>query len=323
MLDRRIQGLDKNCSATGFGAWGIGGATPGGTSYGDIDEDTAQATISAAFSAGMRFFDTAPVYGYGQSETRLGKALAAHRKQIILATKGGLYDYDKGADFSVASLDEGLDASLKRLATPHVDLYQLHNPTADVFSRETCLADFLDQIKADGRASLIGVSVKSPSDAFALLKAYPFETIQLNFNMLDLRALTSGLLDHCAEKGIAVLARTPLCFGFLSLKVDENTTFAKADHRAHWPREQLALWASGAQQAQNIAARHDPITASPAARALRFCLLHKAVKSVLTGPMTPAEALENAAACAMPPLETTCLKEISQLNASRSFLSKR
>ena len=321
MQKRTIQGIGKETSVIGFGAWGIGGATPGGTSYGNITELDALACIHAAYCAGLRFFDTSPAYGYGKSEDRLGKALAGRRDNVVIATKGGLYDYSVGADFSIAALDSGLDASLKRLDTAYVDIFQLHNPPTNL-AQEVNLCAFLDTIIADGRARTVGISVKSPSDAYALLNAYPFTAVQLNLNMLDVRALTSGLLDLCAERGISVLARTPLCFGFLSLAIDENTKFEASDHRAHWPREQLAMWALGAREAQAIATGHDLEDASAAARALRFCLLHPAVKTVLTGPMTTAEAEENAAAGSMPSLGAACTNDMLTLNAQSSFFVK-
>jgi len=318
MQTRSLSGLSKNCPVIAFGAWGIGGATPGGTSYGDISEQDAHGCIDAAYIAGMRLFDTSPAYGYGNSEHRLGEALTRRRGDVIIATKGGLYDYGAGADFSAGTLDSELDASLKRLKTEHVDIFQLHNPPADLAQNDG-LRTFLDNITRDGRATTVGISVKSPADAFSLLDAYPFTAVQVNLNMLDVRALTSGLLDRCAEQNISVLARTPLCFGFLSLAVDENTEFAASDHRAHWSREQLALWASGARDAQAIVARHDPANTSLAARALRFGLLHPAVKTVLTGPMTAVEARENAAAGSLPPLDANCLKDVLALNAETPF----
>jgi len=322
MQKRKFESIDKAAPVIGFGAWGIGGGTPGGTSYGNISEEDALACILAAYNAGMRFFDTSPAYGYGKSEARLGLALADKRQDVVIATKGGLYDYDAGPDFSIESLERGLDKSLYNLGTEYVDIFQLHNPPTDL-AHAVELKRFLNAITADGRAKTVGISVKSPGDAFALLEAHPFTTLQLNLNMLDVRALECGLLDLCGAKNISVLARTPLCFGFLSLAIDENTSFDAGDHRAHWPRRQLALWASGAREAQAIAKKHDPENVSAVARALRFCLLHPAVKAVLTGPMTPSEAEENAAAGNLPPLDKACLNEMIALNTLSSFFLKK
>jgi len=319
MHTRTIGGLLEPCPVIGFGGWGIGGATPGATSYGDIDDTAAHSCIDAALMAGMRFFDTSPAYGYGLSEARLGRALLGKRDEVIIATKGGLERYDEPPNFSPAALATGLDASLGRLGTDHVDIFQLHNPPVDVMTAHPGLAAFSDGLKESGKATTIGISVKAPDEAMALLAKYPFETVQVNLNMLDVRACTSGLLDHCAARGISVLARTPLCFGFLSLAIDATSSFDDADHRGHWSEVQRRVWSDGAVAAQAIAARHDPADATPAARALRFCLLHPAVKVVLTGPMTAGEARENAAAGSLPPLGSACLDDIAELNARKSF----
>jgi aryl-alcohol dehydrogenase-like predicted oxidoreductase len=319
MHNRRIVALDRRCPVIGFGAWGIGGETADGTSYGPIDEQAAAVCIETALNNGIRFFDTAPAYGNGESEKRLGRAIGGVREDIILATKGGQIQFDQNPDFSEASLEQSLNNSLKRLATDYIDLYQLHNPPASIFEREPRLANWLTRQVNSGAARSIGVSVKSPEEAFTLLKSYPFKTVQLNFNMLDVRALTSGLLDHCAKTGVSVIARTPLCFGFLTLKVNEDTTFDSADHRAHWKRDQLNLWSKGASAAQALVERHDAITASPTSRALRFCLAHPAVSCVLCGPMTAKEVKENAAAGLEPPLDNACLADIQSLNEKQDF----
>jgi len=323
MAFNSFPGLDKKTSAVGFGAWGIGGATPDGTSYGALSEKEGIACIDAALNAGMRFFDTSPAYGCGNSEIRLGKVLRGKRKDVIIATKGGLYEYAKGQDFSVPALTAGLNASLERLGTHHVDIFQLHNPPADLLDDTEELVAFFDDLKKRGKTTAIGISVKNPTDAFPLLSRYPFDTIQVNLNMMDVRAHECGLLDHCVQNNIAVLARTPLCFGFLSLAINENTVFSPEDHRSFWPREQLALWTAGADEAQAIAKRHDSCEATAADRALRFCLLHPAVKTVLSGPMTKKEAVANAVAGQMPPLDKECLADILSLNKRRSFITRR
>lgn len=323
MQTRPFAALEAACPVIGFGAWGIGGETPGGTSYGPYSDEAASACIDAAYAGGMRFFDTAPAYGNSESERRLGRALRGRRQDVILATKGGLYDFAEGADFSAARLERGLDDSLERLGTDYVDLFQLHNPPGDLLTGNAELVRWLDDIRASGKVRALGISVKAPDEAFALLKAYPFTAIQANFNMLDLRALESGLLDHCANQDIAFFARTPLCFGFLTLTIDENTVFDAADHRAHWPKDQLRLWVDGANSAQRIAESHDPAGTSATSRALRFCLTHPGVTCVLCGPMSADEAAENAAAGAENPLSEVCLDEIAALNRAQSFFLPR
>src|SRR5437588_5988051 len=98
-------------SEIGFGAWGIGGCTPGATSYGKTDDSASLRALEAALDRGISFFDTSGVYGYGHSEELLGRALAGHREQVAIATKAGLREYGAPLDFSPASITAGVEAS--------------------------------------------------------------------------------------------------------------------------------------------------------------------------------------------------------------------
>ena len=308
----------KATSVIGLGSWGIGGVTSGATSYGRLDEQEATDCIWAALESGITFFDTSSVYG--SSEQRLGSVLSTVRNNVTIATKGGLPSYTEAPDFSPSGLMRMLEQSLTKLNTDHIDLYQLHNPPSDVFISESLLHRFLDDIKEQGLVKAIGVSVKSPDDIVSLSKSFPFETVQLNINMLDVRALDRGVLDFCELNNINVIARTPLCFGYLSLSLNEDSKFEDRDHRSTWSMAQKRAWISGAQKAQILAQQSDTEdNASPASRAIRFCLLHPAVKAVLTGGMSRKEVEENALAGSQQGLLPQCLEHISQLNKQHSF----
>lgn len=286
-------------SEIGFGAWGIGGATPGETSYGPTDDEVSLGALRRAFDIGINFFDTSPVYGYGRSERLIGRAFRGARGEVVIATKGGLEEYGKPADFSPPALERALDESLRRLGTEYVDLYQLHNPPAAAIA-VPALAAFVDRLRRAGKIRAFGVSVRAPADGSIAIDRLRPDAIQVNFNMMDQRALDDGLLDAARRARVSLIARTPLCFGFLSGRVDESSRFPEGDHRNRWPRAQLRRWSETARRMR--ACRRNGDEQTPAQFALRYCLSFPGVAAVIPGMMTPMEVDENAAAADFGPL---------------------
>lgn len=279
-------------SEIGFGAWGIGGRTEARTSYGDTDDATSRRALMAAFDHGVTFFDTAPAYGDGRSESLIGEAFSRCRDRVVIATKGGQQRFADAPDYSEAGLRQSLDASLRRLRTDWIDVYQLHSPPPDIMARLPEIIGTLERLRAEGKIRHFGVSVKSPVEALAVLGDCQPAAIQVNLNMLDWRAIECGTLARALACGVGVVARTPLCFGFLSGAVTSETRFADGDHRAGWPRDRLARWTEAT--AAVMAAAASPPSQTWAQTALRFCLSFDAVATVIPGPLTATEAVENA-----------------------------
>src|ERR1700687_5599671 len=119
-------------SVIGFGAWGIGGRTVGATSYGETDAAESSRALYEAFDRGINFYDTANVYGDGRSEELIGNCFKNRRHEVVIATKAGITSSFRGYDFSYSALRASLEASLRRLQTDYVDLFQLHNAGPDV-----------------------------------------------------------------------------------------------------------------------------------------------------------------------------------------------
>ncbi|HLI20072.1 MAG TPA: aldo/keto reductase [Stellaceae bacterium] len=299
-------------SEIGFGAWGIGGRTAGETSYGDTDDNRSRAALDRALDLGITFYDTAPAYGDGHSEALIGAAFASRRDRVVIATKAGLPRFGDPADFSPAALRQSLDGSLKRLKSDYVDLFQLHNPPPDLFRAAPESYAALEALRCDGKIRAFGVSVKTPAEAVSILSSHDVAAVQVNLNMLDVRALESGLLDLAAAKGVAIIARTPLCFGFLAGGVTADTKFPPGDHRRSWPRAQIERWVRGAAAMQ--AAAQTPAGQSPGQAALRFCLSFPGVATVIPGILSPEEAEQNAAASAFGPLADSARDRIVALN---------
>ena len=311
----RYRSLGKSgltVSEIGFGAWGIGGRTAGETSYGETDDRRSRAALDRAFDLGVTFFDTANVYGDGHSEALIGEAFAQKRDRVVIGTKAGLNRFGDPPNFSPEALRHSLVDSLKRLKSDYVDLFQLHNPPGDLFRRSPESYAVLEALQREGKIRAIGVSVKAPADALSILETHAIAAVQVNLNMLDVRAVETGLLTAAVQARTGIIARTPLCFGFLSGTVAADTEFPPGDHRRGWSRTQIERWTKGAAAMHTAAAA--PADQSRSKAALRFCLSFAAVSSIIPGILTPDEAAQNAAASRFGPLSDAARDRIVALN---------
>ena len=308
MRRRRLGNTDIEVSELAFGAWAIGGRTEGPTSYGETDDKVSLRALRHALASGITFFDTSNVYGDGHSETLLGQAFRTDRANVVFATKVGWPSYTDPADFSPHGIRTSLEGSLRRLQTDYIDLLQLHNPPLSWRETHPHLLDTLRELTAAGKVRAIGVSVRSPEEAQAFVAEAAVASIQANFNMMDTRVITSGLLPALGEGGQSFLARTPLCFGFLSGRIDQATVFVPGDHRAAWSVEQRRRWIEGAAIFKSVveSSASGPLHEA----ALRFCLSFPGVAAVLSGMLNEAEVAQNAAAIEKGPLPEPVLQEI-------------
>ena len=294
-------------SVVGFGAWGIGGRTPGATSYGATDDAVSRRALDEAFDRGITFYDTASVYGDGHSEELIGECFDGRRHEIVIATKAGITSSFRGYDFSAPALRASLEGSLRRLRTDYVDLFQLHNAGPDVILHQPHIVELLQRFVAEGKARAFGFSTPTPDDALALLDVPGVACFQVNCNLLDWRAIEVGLFDRARSRNIGIIARTPLAFGFLAGRLDRDTVFPGDDHRSKWSRERIAAWV---EAADCVVAELD-IPDSPPSRvavALRFCLSFEAVATVIPGMLSPAEVVANVVACDEGPLDSSVIR---------------
>ncbi|MEA2937177.1 MAG: hypothetical protein QOC56_681 [Alphaproteobacteria bacterium] len=316
MKYRRLGRSDVEISEIGFGAWGIGGRTEGVASYGDTDDAVSLAALRRALDLGITFFDTSSIYGRGHSETLIGRALRAERSRVVIATKAGYVAGGKTMSFAPPDILQSCEQSLRRLQTDYVDLFMLHDAQPDTLARRD-VVEMLETMVRQGKVRAWGVSARSPADALAILQTARPPALQVNLNMMDVRAVENGLLTLAHEQGVGIIARTPLCFGFLSGAIGRYTVFPPGDHRRDWPQAQIEAWIKGA--AQLLAAVPHPPGSSHTQAALRFCLSFPAVSAVIPGMLSVAEVDENAAASALGPLPADAVEAVLALNRSRSF----
>lgn len=218
-------------SVIGFGTWPIGGAR-----YGRSDDAEAIAAIHAAFDAGVTCFDTAPSYGSGHAEEVLGRALSTKRKDVLIATKGGLVFDDRsfitGQDSSFDHLQAELERSLSRLQTDYVDLFLIHWPDPEIPIQE--IAGNLDRLVVAGKTRAAGVSNCTASqidDFVAGMGANPLIASQVGLSLFD-RRWENETFATCENQGIGVMAYGPLAHGLLTGAISHEDTFDDSDWRS-------------------------------------------------------------------------------------------
>ena len=317
MRYRTLGATGLTVSEIGFGAWGIGGPSPGATSYGPTDDAVSLRTLDRAFDKGVTFYDTSNAYGNGHSEALLGQAFKPRRDKVVLATKAGFPRFDQAQDFSPDALRASLEGSLRRLQTDHVDLFQLHSPAIELLRDNPAVLDTMRALVAEGKARAYGLSVRAPDDGLVAIRELKIPVVQVNLNLLDQRAVLNGLLDLAQETGTALIARTPLSFGMLTGRVDTNQTFDPQDHRSRWSRDQIGRWIDGSRRF--VAAVAAAAQATAPQIALRYCLSHPAVAATIPGMMRPEEVDENAGASDLGPLGADALAEIARIYAGSDF----
>jgi aryl-alcohol dehydrogenase-like predicted oxidoreductase len=221
---RALGKTEIKVSEIGFGAWQMGGP-PFWESQGEKESLNA---VSAAVDAGINLFDTAPVYGFGRSETLLGKGLKKCREKVVIATKCGLlwkkeelgFLYN---DLKPASIRMELETSLRRLQTDWIDIYQIHFPSPDdpIEPAMETIARFMDE----GKIRAIGVSNFEADLLKRANEVARVDSVQTKYNMLE-REAEKEILPTAEKCGMGVLAYSPLASGLLTGKYSSSSKFS-------------------------------------------------------------------------------------------------
>jgi aryl-alcohol dehydrogenase-like predicted oxidoreductase len=243
---RRLGDSDLQTSAIGFGTWALGSDWWG-------EHENPDRLVARALELGITFFDTGDTYGQGLNEEIVGAALArtgAPRDSFQLSTKFGyLLDSERQGhaegerphDWSPARTRQALEASLRRLRTDHVDLYQLHNPRMDALEREDLWAE-LESLREEGKIRAYGVALGPKigwrDEGVRAIEERPIASLQTVFNLLE-QEPGAEFCDRAQERGVGVIARVPTSSGLLEGHLTQDTTFSGSDHRRHRPREWL------------------------------------------------------------------------------------
>jgi aryl-alcohol dehydrogenase-like predicted oxidoreductase len=218
MKTRKLGYSDLEITRIGLGTWAMGGPD-WAFAWGPQDDAASIAAIHKAIDVGINWIDTAAVYGIGHSEEVVGKAVAGRRDKVILATKcsrifkkGGTTPFGR---LKAKSVREELEASLRRLGTDHIDLYQVHWPDPDPDIEEGW-TEIARQVKA-GKVRYAGVSNFSVEQIKRIQAIHPVASLQPPYSMLR-RDVEAELLPFCGANNIGVIVYSPMQAGLLAGK---------------------------------------------------------------------------------------------------------
>jgi aryl-alcohol dehydrogenase-like predicted oxidoreductase len=322
MRYRKLGRTNLEVSEIGFGAWGIGGKQW----LGGSDEESLRA-LRRAVELGLNFIDTALAYGDGHSERLVGQVLREARTRVWVATKvppkNRLWPARPGIgiqevfpyDYIIRSTEE----SLRNLGVETIDLQQLHvwNPEwleSDVWRRA------FEDLKRSGKVRFVGVSINDhqPDSALELIRTGRIDTVQVIYNIFD-QTPERNLLPLCTECNIGVIARVPFDEGSLTGTITETTRFDPEDFRAYYFRGDRKR-----QVVERVAALQRDLAAVEGTLpeiALRFCLSHPAVSTVIPGMRKVRNVEVNCAVSDKGPLDERVLQILRRHAWNRNFYS--
>jgi aryl-alcohol dehydrogenase-like predicted oxidoreductase len=317
MRTRSFGTSDLRCSEIGFGTWALGS-----TWWGEVTGGEGLNLLRRALELGITFFDTGNVYGSGANEEIVAAALRdVPREDIQISTKFGYVvderrrehaQGERPQDWSRAHVRASLEASLSRLGTDHVDLYQLHNPRMEAIADDE-LYEELDDLQREGKLRHYGVALGPAigwrEEGLRAIDSRGITSLQTVYNVLE-QEPGRAFLAAADRRGVGVMARVPTSSGLLEDKYTPETTFPKGDHRSHRPREWLVEGLQKVERLRFLAEEHEMTMAQVA---LKFILAHDAIACVLPTITDGGELEEWAAASDKPDLSEEDLARVGEL----------
>lgn len=290
---RQIGTTDIFVTPVAMGCWPITGITSV-----DVTVDQSLATLQAAFDGGIRFFDTAYVYGYdGESEKMIAQVLGPHRDEIVIATKCGLeWDENKKQkrDASPAAIRQQCEESLQRLQADVIDLYYLHAPDPDVPLAES--AGAIKELLDEGKIRAAGVSnFKSIAQYEEFHKVCPISADQPHYNMLQ-REIEDEQLPWCQANNVSVMVYWPLMKGFLAGKLKRDHVWDPKDGRQKYPIFQGDQWDKTHDFVDKLRAIADELEITLPQLVIAWTIQRPGINAALCGAKRPEQITETLAA---------------------------
>ncbi|MBV9028005.1 MAG: aldo/keto reductase [Candidatus Eremiobacteraeota bacterium] len=320
MKYRTYPASDVTVSEVGFGLW-----TTSTGWWGEKSDEEAIALLHAARDAGITLYDAADAYGNGRSEEQLAAAFADRRESVVYATKFG-YDFSDATqrrgqtelpqDFSPEFVRRALEASLRRLRTDYIDIYQMHNARMSQID-DDALWDVLQALKREGKIRMYGVAL-GPAigwlyEGVEAVRRRDVASLQIIWNMLEQcpgNEQIRAAYDEGARTGYMI--RVPHSSGLLEGHYTAETTFPPGDHRRHRPREWLT---NGVEKVERLRFLERP-NRTLGQVAIQWLLNEPRVMTVLPNIYDRAQLDEFAAAPDAPALTDAELEQISALAAN-------
>ena len=297
-------------SEIGLGAWQLGV----NSGWQGLSENEAIKMVHRSLELGVNFFDTAPNYGLGTSELRLGKALEGYdRSKIVINTKFG--HTDKGrTNYSSAYIRESLEASLERLGMDYVDSFIIHNPPYELLDgAKNAHYEILEALKDEGKIKAYGASLDTYKEMRQFMETTNCEVIEAFFNILHQDAARA--FDLAAKKGVGIIVKIPLDSGWLSGKYTAESKFD--DIRNRWLKSDIETRAKLIAKVKNIIGQEENL----AQTAIAFCLAYESVSTVIPGNTSISQLERNVDSVSKPisielvqKLENFYQNEVEELN---------
>jgi aryl-alcohol dehydrogenase-like predicted oxidoreductase len=262
-----------------------------------IDADGTAAVVTAAIDAGINFFDTADIYGGGQSEEFLGRALKGRREKVLIATKFGMKMADGKEGAQPAYIRQAAEDSLRRLGTDHIDLYQIHK--ADPYTPIADTLGALDELVKAGKVREIGCSNFSAAqlrEASKVQGVARFVSVQNNYSLLH-REPEAEVLAECQDLGMAFLPYFPLANGLLTGKYRKGQPFPKSS-RGEDGFGPKVFTDENLELAEQLRAFAESRGHTLLELSMAWLASKSVIASVIAGAKTPEQAKANAGAVA-------------------------
>jgi len=321
MKHRRLGRTNFEVSEIGYGAWGIGG-----TMWIGASDKESLAALRRAIELGVNFIDTALVYGDGHSEELVGQVVRAAPRKVYVATKvppkNRLWPAPAGVGVEEAFPRDYVvrcaEQSLKNLGFDVIDLLQLHVWNPEWTEQDEWRCAFED-LRTQGKVRAFGVSLNNhdPDSGVALIETGMIDAVQVIYNVFD-QSPERRLFPVCLNHDVGVLARVPLDEGALTGRINEKTVFPEGDFRNSYFRGERKR-----QVAERVAALVSDLGLEDAHDlpevALRFCLSHPAVSTVIPGMRSTSSVEANALASNQGPLPAPTLGVLRRHGWDRDF----